>query len=124
MLVCPQAATAPTRIEARAATIMICRQASVAGPIASIATRTDSAMPATFCAEANSVVTGVGAFSLFYGAAHVCRHVPVLDKALARVLRFADRGSTPLVVLTTCANGVAELRVHRVTFHAQGFIVF
>ena len=54
------------------------------------------------------VVTGVGAFSLFYGAAHVSRHVPVLDNAVARVLRFADRGSTPLVVLTTCANAVAE----------------
>ena len=54
------------------------------------------------------VVTGVGAFGLFYGAAHVSRHVPVLDNAVARVLRFADRGSTPLVVLTTCANGVAE----------------
>ncbi|MEO6142690.1 MAG: CPBP family intramembrane glutamic endopeptidase [Dermatophilaceae bacterium] len=54
------------------------------------------------------VVTGVGAFGLFYGAAHVSRRVPVLDNAVARVLRFADRGSTPLVVLTTCANGVAE----------------
>ena len=54
------------------------------------------------------VVTGVGAFSLFYGAAHVCRHVPVLDNALTRVLSFADRGSTPLVLLTTCANGLAE----------------
>lgn len=54
------------------------------------------------------VVTGVGAFGLFYGAALVCRHVPVLDRALTHVLRFADRGSTPMVVLTTCANGVAE----------------
>jgi len=54
------------------------------------------------------VLTGVGAFGLFYGAAHVSRHVPVLDNAVASVLRFADRGSTPLVVLTTCANGVAE----------------
>ena len=54
------------------------------------------------------VATGVGAFGLFYAAALVCRHVPVLDGALARVLRFADRGSTPLVVLTTCANGLAE----------------
>ena len=54
------------------------------------------------------VLTGVGAFSLFYGAAHVCRHVPVLDRALTRVLRYADRGSTPLVILTTCANGLAE----------------
>lgn len=54
------------------------------------------------------VVTGVGAFGLFYAAAALCRHVPVLDRALIRVLRFADRGSTPMVVLTTCANGVAE----------------
>jgi len=54
------------------------------------------------------VVTGVGAFGLFYAAAVLCRRVPLLDRALARVLRFADQGSTPLVVLTTCANGVAE----------------
>jgi len=54
------------------------------------------------------VLTGVGAFGVFYGAARVCRHVPLLDRALSQVLRFADRGSTPLVVLTTCANGVGE----------------
>jgi len=54
------------------------------------------------------VMTGVGAFGVFYGAARVCRHVPVLDTALTRVLRYADRGSTPLVIATTCANGVAE----------------
>ena len=54
------------------------------------------------------VVTGVGAFGVFYGAALVCRHVPVLDRALTRVLRYADRGSTPLVIMTTCANGLAE----------------
>jgi len=54
------------------------------------------------------VVTGVGAFGVFYGAARACRHVPAADRALARVLRYADRGSTPLVLLTTCANGVAE----------------
>lgn len=57
---------------------------------------------------ATPVATGVGAFCMFYGAALVCRHVPVADRALTRVLRFADRGSTPLVVLTTAANGVAE----------------
>lgn len=54
------------------------------------------------------VVTGIGAFCMFYGAARVCRHMPVLDRALSRVLRYADRGSTPLVVATTCANGLAE----------------
>ena len=64
------------------------------------------------------VVTGVGAFSLFYGAAHLCRRVPVLDRALARVLRFADRGSTPLVVLTTCANGIAEEMFFRGALYA------
>ena len=54
------------------------------------------------------VVTGVGAFCVFYGAARACRHVPVLNAALARVLKYADRGSTPLVIATTCANGLAE----------------
>ena len=54
------------------------------------------------------VVYGVGAFGVFYAAALVSRHVRLLDGALTRVLRFADRGSTPLVILTTCANGVAE----------------
>lgn len=54
------------------------------------------------------VVTGAGAFCVFYGAARACRHLPAADRALARVLRFADRGSTPLVVLITGANGVAE----------------
>lgn len=54
------------------------------------------------------VLTGVGAFGLFYGAALVARHIPPLDRAIGSVLRFADEGSTPLMVLTTCANGVAE----------------
>jgi membrane protease YdiL (CAAX protease family) len=54
------------------------------------------------------VVTGIGAFSLFYGAALVARRVPFLDKAIGNVLLFADQGSTPLVVLTTCANGIGE----------------
>lgn len=54
------------------------------------------------------VATGAGAFGLFYAAALVSRRIPVLDQALSRVLRFADDGSTPLVVLTACANGVAE----------------
>ncbi len=54
------------------------------------------------------VLTGVGAFGLCYGAALVARRIPPLDRAISGVLRFADNGPAPLVVLTTCANGVAE----------------
>jgi membrane protease YdiL (CAAX protease family) len=54
------------------------------------------------------VVVGVGAFGAFYGAALVARRVPVLDRAITKVLRYASQGSTPLVVATTLANGVAE----------------
>ncbi|MDQ1661110.1 MAG: protease family protein, partial [Blastococcus sp.] len=44
----------------------------------------------------------------FYGAALVARRVPVLDRAITQVLRYAHQGSTPLVAATTLANGVAE----------------
>jgi membrane protease YdiL (CAAX protease family) len=54
------------------------------------------------------VVTGAGAFGLFYAAALVARRVPVLDRAIASVLRYAQEGSAPLVLTTTLANGVAE----------------
>ena len=54
------------------------------------------------------VITGVGAFGVFYGAALVARRVPVLDRAITKVLRYAHQGSTPLVATTTLANGVAE----------------
>jgi membrane protease YdiL (CAAX protease family) len=54
------------------------------------------------------VAVGVGAFGVFYGCALVARRVPLLDAAIVGVMRFARQGSTPLVVLTTCANGVAE----------------
>ena len=54
------------------------------------------------------VLTGVGAFGVFYGCALVARHVPVLDAAIASVLAYADEGNTPLVLATTLANGVAE----------------
>jgi len=50
----------------------------------------------------------VGAFGAFYGAALVARQVPVLDRAITKVLRYASQGSTPLVVATTLANGLAE----------------
>lgn len=54
------------------------------------------------------VATGVGAFGFFYGCALVARRIPFLDRAISRVLAFADEGSLPLVLFTTYANGVGE----------------
>ncbi len=54
------------------------------------------------------VLTGAAAFGLFYGAAQLARHIPPLNRAIGSVLRYADDGSTPLVLLTACANAVAE----------------
>jgi uncharacterized protein len=54
------------------------------------------------------VLTGAGAFGLFYGAARLARHVPVLDRAIAAALRYAEDGPAPLVLLTASANAVAE----------------
>ena len=55
-----------------------------------------------------SVLTGAAAFGLFYGTAQLARHIPPLNRAIGSVLRYADDGSTPLVLLTACANAVAE----------------
>lgn len=54
------------------------------------------------------VLLGVGAFGVFYGCALVSKHVPVLDRAISKVLRYAHQGSNPVVLLTTLANGAAE----------------
>jgi membrane protease YdiL (CAAX protease family) len=54
------------------------------------------------------VVTGAGAFGVFYGCALVARHIPILRRAIAGVLEYAQRGSTRSVLLTTLANGAAE----------------
>ena len=54
------------------------------------------------------VATGVGAFAFFYGCALVVRRVPFLDRAISRVLAFAEEGNGPLVLLTTYANGIGE----------------
>ncbi len=51
---------------------------------------------------------GAAAFAAFYGAALVCRHVPILNRAIGGVLQYADRGSDALVLATTLANGVGE----------------
>lgn len=54
------------------------------------------------------VATGVAAFGAFYVAALVVRRIPVLDRAVSRVLVFAEEGQEPLVLGTTLANGLAE----------------
>jgi membrane protease YdiL (CAAX protease family) len=54
------------------------------------------------------VATGAATFGLFYGAARVARRYPVLHRAIASVLRYADAGSTPAVVLIASSSGVAE----------------
>ena len=54
------------------------------------------------------VLTGAGAFGLFYGAAQLARHIPPLNRAIGSVLHYADDGSTPLVLATASANAVAE----------------
>lgn len=54
------------------------------------------------------LATGVGAFGLFYVAARVARRVPLLDDAIAGVLRFADEGDGRWVLATTLANGLGE----------------
>ena len=54
------------------------------------------------------VLTGAGAFGLFYGAALLARQIPPLNRAIRSVLHYADVGSTPLVLLTASANALAE----------------
>jgi membrane protease YdiL (CAAX protease family) len=54
------------------------------------------------------VLTGAGAFGVFFGAARVARHIPTLNRAIGSVLHYADEGSTSLVLLTAGANAVAE----------------
>lgn len=57
---------------------------------------------------ATPLALGAAAFGAFYGCALVARQIPVLERAISSVLDFADEGSTPLVLLTTLANGAAE----------------
>ncbi len=54
------------------------------------------------------LLTGVGTFGVFYGAALVARSIPVLEEAISSVLTYAHQGQTGLVLLTTLANGAAE----------------
>jgi membrane protease YdiL (CAAX protease family) len=54
------------------------------------------------------LATGTAAYGLFCLAALVSRRITVLDRAVARVLLFADEGHEGLVLFTTLANGLAE----------------
>ncbi len=63
------------------------------------------------------VATGVAAFGVFYGAALVAREIPVLNRAIGNVLRYADQGSLPLVAATTAVNGIAEELFFRGAFY-------
>ena len=54
------------------------------------------------------VVSGAATFAVFYGAARVARRHHTLRRAIASVLRYADAGATPLVLLIASGSGVAE----------------
>ena len=54
------------------------------------------------------VALGGASFGVFYGAALVCREIPVLRRAISTILAFADEGDVRLVLMTTLANGAAE----------------
>jgi hypothetical protein len=54
------------------------------------------------------VLLGVGAFAVFYLGARVARHIPLLNRAIASILGFAQHGSPGKVLFTTLANGAAE----------------
>jgi uncharacterized protein YbjT (DUF2867 family)/membrane protease YdiL (CAAX protease family) len=57
---------------------------------------------------AEPVLTGAATFALFYAAARVARRNPFLRRAIGSVLRYADEGTTPAVLLTAGVNAVAE----------------
>jgi uncharacterized protein len=54
------------------------------------------------------VLTGAVAFGVFYCAARLARRIPRLNRAIRSVLRYSDGGSTPLVLVSACANAVGE----------------
>src|SRR6476646_9879699 len=68
----------------------------------------EQAAPHRFRAVAAPIATGAAAFGVFYGAARIARHIPLLNEAISSVLRYAQKGSDPLVMLTALANGVGE----------------
>jgi membrane protease YdiL (CAAX protease family) len=59
------------------------------------------------------VLVGAVTFAGFYGAARVVRKHPALRRVIASVFRYADEGSTPLVVLIAASGAVAEELFYR-----------
>jgi uncharacterized protein YbjT (DUF2867 family)/membrane protease YdiL (CAAX protease family) len=57
---------------------------------------------------AEPVLTGTATFAFFYAAARLARRNPFLRRAIGSVLRYADEGTTPAVLLTAGVNAVAE----------------
>lgn len=80
--------------------------ALAAGPLPSARTPGHADLPHRFVVR--PVLTGAGAFGLFYGAARLARHIPVLNQAITTVLRYTEEGAAPLVLLTASTNAVAE----------------
>jgi len=54
------------------------------------------------------VLFAAAAFPVFYGCALVARRVPLLNRAISRVLRYAHRGDPRAVLATTLLSGAAE----------------
>ena len=55
-----------------------------------------------------AALTGIGAFGVFYGLAHLARRAPALERAISRALVYEQQGSTPLVLLIAVVNAAAE----------------
>lgn len=53
-------------------------------------------------------LVGAGTFAGFYAAARVVRRHPALRRAIDSVFRYADKGSTPLIVLIAASGAVSE----------------
>ena len=57
---------------------------------------------------AGAVVLGLALAGVFVVGALVVRQMPVIDRQISSVLDHADQGVTPLLVLITVVNGIAE----------------
>jgi membrane protease YdiL (CAAX protease family) len=55
-----------------------------------------------------AVALGLLLGGVFVVGALVVREIPLLDRQVGRVLDYADQGVTPLLLLVTVVNGVAE----------------
>jgi membrane protease YdiL (CAAX protease family) len=53
-------------------------------------------------------ITGAATFAVFYGAARVARRQRTARQAITSVLRYAEAGSAPLVVLIASGSAIAE----------------